>query len=145
MEEEAQLHINCLELLAATFAIQTFAKEITWVTILLKLDNTSAVVAYINNLGGTQSLRNQLITAGGQIPICSSNRCVPPGLVSHEGVCKSTIVSDQQGPVTSSDTAGPGDAIVGRLSLGIPASLVDFPRLINPDHPVICFGDNQLF
>ena len=53
-EEEAQMHINCLELLAATFATQTFAKEITDTTILLKIDNTTAV-AYINNLGGTIS------------------------------------------------------------------------------------------
>ena len=53
-EEEAQMHINCLELLAATFAVQTFMKQRTEATVLLMLDNTSAVV-YINNLGGTVS------------------------------------------------------------------------------------------
>ena len=51
-EHKVKMHINCLELLAATFAVQTFAKKVA--TILLKLDNTSAV-AYINNLGGTVS------------------------------------------------------------------------------------------
>ena len=53
-EEEAQRHINCLELLGATFAIQTFAKNKPGISILLKLDNTTAV-AYINNRGGTVS------------------------------------------------------------------------------------------
>ena len=48
------MHINCLELLAATLATQTFAKQVKGATILLRLDNTSAV-AYINNLGGIVS------------------------------------------------------------------------------------------
>ena len=52
--QEQSLHINCLELLAATLAIQTFAKERSGITILLKLDNTTAV-AYINRMGGTVS------------------------------------------------------------------------------------------
>ena len=54
MEEESQMHINCLELLAARFALQTFTKGKTSITVLLRLDNMSAV-AYINNLGGTVS------------------------------------------------------------------------------------------
>ena len=45
---------RCLELLAATLATWTFAKNMTEITILLRLDNTSAVV-YINNWGGTVS------------------------------------------------------------------------------------------
>ena len=52
--EERQMHINCLELLAATLAIQTFAKHKTDISVLLRIDNTTAV-AYINNLGGTIS------------------------------------------------------------------------------------------
>ena len=51
---ESQMHINCLELLAATLAVQTFLKRKTRLSVLLRLDNTSAV-AYINNLGGTVS------------------------------------------------------------------------------------------
>ena len=47
---EATLHINCLELLAATLALQSFAKNKSKVTILLRIDNTTPV-AYINHLG----------------------------------------------------------------------------------------------
>ena len=54
MLQEVQMHINCLELLAATFAVQTFAKARSGATVLLKLDNTSAI-AYINNREGTIS------------------------------------------------------------------------------------------
>ena len=43
-----------IELLAATLAVQTFLKHKTRLSVLLRLDNTSAV-AYINNLGGTVS------------------------------------------------------------------------------------------
>ena len=46
------MHINCLELLAATLAIQSFAKGKTRISILLRINNTTAV-AYINHLGGT--------------------------------------------------------------------------------------------
>ena len=48
------MHINCLELLAATLAVKTFAKGQTVKHLLLYLDNTTAV-AYINHLGGTVS------------------------------------------------------------------------------------------
>ena len=51
---ESNRHINCLELLAATLAAQTFLKDKTRMSVLLRLDNTTAV-AYINNLGGTVS------------------------------------------------------------------------------------------
>ena len=53
-ETEAQMHINCLKLLATTFAVKTFAKNMSQCNILLRIDNTTAV-AYINNLGGTVS------------------------------------------------------------------------------------------
>ena len=48
------MHINCLELLAATLAVKTFVKNLTQVSVLLRIDNTTAV-AYINNMGGTVS------------------------------------------------------------------------------------------
>ena len=52
--QEKTNHINCLELLAATLALKTFVKNQTGVSVLLKIDNTTAV-AYINNQGGTVS------------------------------------------------------------------------------------------
>ena len=52
--QEQTLHINCLELLAATLAVQTFVKEKSGISILLRIDNTTAV-AYINRKGGTVS------------------------------------------------------------------------------------------
>ena len=53
-EEETQMHINCLKLLAATFATQTPVRGRTGLMVLLLINNTSAV-SYINNLGGTIS------------------------------------------------------------------------------------------
>ena len=53
-QRETALHINCLELLAATLAVQSFAKGQSRLNILLRIDNTTAV-AYINHLGGTVS------------------------------------------------------------------------------------------
>ena len=53
-EEEKRMHINCLELLAATLAVKSFAKHRSRISILLRIDNTTAV-AYINHLGGTIS------------------------------------------------------------------------------------------
>lgn len=52
--EEQQLHINCLELLAGSFAIQCWTKDAVRSCVLLKMDNMSAV-RYINHLGSTQS------------------------------------------------------------------------------------------
>ena len=54
--EEQRMHINCLELTAATLAVQAFAKDRSALSILLQLDNQTAV-AYINHLGGTVSLQ----------------------------------------------------------------------------------------
>ena len=45
------MHINCLELLAATLAVKTFLKGQSGTSVLLQLDNKTAV-AYINNMGG---------------------------------------------------------------------------------------------
>ena len=52
--QEQALHINCLELLAAILAVQTFVKRKIGISILLRIDNTTAV-AYINRKGGTAS------------------------------------------------------------------------------------------
>ena len=54
--QEQSLHINCLKLLAATLGIQSFAKERSGISVVLKIDNTTAV-AYINRRGGTISPR----------------------------------------------------------------------------------------
>ena len=51
---EARLHINCLELLAASLAIKCFAKQTQNIVIHLKMDNTTALT-YINKFGGTVS------------------------------------------------------------------------------------------
>ena len=47
LQEEATLHINCLELLAATIAVQSFAKHKYKLNILLRIDNTTAVISTI--------------------------------------------------------------------------------------------------
>ncbi|KAM4697809.1 uncharacterized protein WCC33_013413 [Rhinophrynus dorsalis] len=52
--QERRLHINCLELLAGSFALKSLAKDQVHCCILLKMDNVSAV-QYINRLGGTRS------------------------------------------------------------------------------------------
>lgn len=54
VDRGSRMHINCLELLTATLAMQTFLKNKISLSVLLRIDNTSAV-AYINNLGGTVS------------------------------------------------------------------------------------------
>ena len=48
------MHINCLELLAADLAMKSFLKGLRGISVLLQLDNSTAV-AYINNLGGMVS------------------------------------------------------------------------------------------
>ena len=51
-ETESHLHINCLELLAATLAVKCFARDKEDIMILLRMDNTTAI-AYINKLSRT--------------------------------------------------------------------------------------------
>ncbi|KAJ1215924.1 hypothetical protein NDU88_003530, partial [Pleurodeles waltl] len=53
-EEELSLHINYLELLAGSFAIKSLTSDKVCYSILLRMDNISAV-QYINRLGGTGS------------------------------------------------------------------------------------------
>jgi len=53
-EGEKNLHINCLELLAASHAVQAFARDKRETVVQLHLDSTTTV-AYINHIGGTKS------------------------------------------------------------------------------------------
>lgn len=50
---DSEKHINHLELMAAHYALKTFAENLRGVTLLLRVDNTTAV-AYINKMGGIQ-------------------------------------------------------------------------------------------
>lgn len=52
--QERQYHINCLEILAASLAVQIFIKDRSDLTVLIMIDNTTAV-SYINHLGGPVS------------------------------------------------------------------------------------------
>ncbi|KAJ1148938.1 hypothetical protein NDU88_001762 [Pleurodeles waltl] len=52
--QELNLHINCLELLADSFAIKSLTRDRVSCVVLLWMDNVSAV-QYINRLGGTRS------------------------------------------------------------------------------------------
>jgi len=60
-QKERLMHINRLELLAATLSNKTFAKSKTVISILLRIDNTTAV-AFINNLGATASKELVMLT-----------------------------------------------------------------------------------
>ena len=59
-QEEKNLHINCLELLAATLAVKIFLKDQVNKQVLQLLDNQTAV-AYTNNLGGTVSTQTTIL------------------------------------------------------------------------------------
>ena len=54
--EERQWHINYLEALAAFHAVKCFVRDRKNITVLLRMDNTTAV-AYVNKLGGTVSTK----------------------------------------------------------------------------------------
>ena len=43
-QTECRMHINCLELLAATLAVHTFLKNKTRISVLLRLDNLGGTV-----------------------------------------------------------------------------------------------------
>ena len=49
------MHINCLELLAGVFAIQSFTRDHAVLYVRLKMDNRSAL-SYIKRLGGPKSV-----------------------------------------------------------------------------------------
>jgi len=50
--EEQTMHINSLELLTALLAVKTFLKDASGISVLLHMDNATAV-AYINNMDNT--------------------------------------------------------------------------------------------
>ncbi|KAJ8914637.1 hypothetical protein NQ315_015375 [Exocentrus adspersus] len=50
-QAEQNKHINYLEILAAYYALKSFVKNVTNCSILLRIDNTTAV-SYINRMGG---------------------------------------------------------------------------------------------
>ena len=52
--QEQEMHINCLEMLAATLAVKCYAKDRHNFHIMLKMDNMSALT-YINKKRGTIS------------------------------------------------------------------------------------------
>ena len=52
--QESPYHINCLELLAGSLAVQCFTKNLAKAQVLLLMDNVTAVT-YINKMGGTHS------------------------------------------------------------------------------------------
>lgn len=52
-DDESNLHINSLELMAAFFGLKCFTKSLNDAQILLRVDNVTAV-SYINRLGGVQ-------------------------------------------------------------------------------------------
>lgn len=54
--EERTFHINLLELIAAFYALQCFTARVNRASVLLYLDNSTAV-AFINKCGGTRSRR----------------------------------------------------------------------------------------
>ena len=58
---EACHHINYLELLATFLALKSFCKHVSKVHVRLRSDNTTTV-AYLNSMGGMQSLRCDRLT-----------------------------------------------------------------------------------
>ena len=62
---ERKLHINCLELLAGSFAVKSFTKNRLCVHVRLRMDNTSAVT-YVNRLGG-DSLPSSVQSSSGSV------------------------------------------------------------------------------
>ncbi|GFO07303.1 tyrosine recombinase xerc [Plakobranchus ocellatus] len=55
-DDERKEHINVLELKAAMLAVQSLCRELTDCHVRIEIDNTTAV-AYINSMGGTNSLK----------------------------------------------------------------------------------------
>ena len=53
-EEEAVVHINCLEIKAVLLALQSFSTTLAGTHVRLEIDNTTAV-SYINCMGGSRS------------------------------------------------------------------------------------------
>ena len=63
------MHTNCLELKAATLAVQTFLKDHRGVSVLLELDNQTAV-AY-NTYTIEEGYSVSLADSSGEVSVCS--------------------------------------------------------------------------
>ena len=86
LQEKTRL-INCLELIAATPALKTFVKNKTGLSVLSRIDNTTAV-AYINNQGGTVSEELIHLTQDHWMWCLERSthpRATPPWLLEHSG------------------------------------------------------------
>ena len=71
-QTESQMHINCLELLAASLAIKSFARDKKNLHIHLKMDNTTALT-YINKYGGTVSPELNQLNHQASLLFCSQD------------------------------------------------------------------------
>ena len=101
-QKEATLHINRLELLAATLAVQSFVKSKSKLNILLRIDNTTAV-AYtcINHLGGDSFKR---LDRSDEEPVDvvpgeehTHHSPTPPRVPEHHCGCRITVTDRQTG------------------------------------------------
>ena len=92
--QEQKMHINCLELLVTELAMKSFLKSHRGVTVLLQLDNSTAVV-YINNLGGTVS--PVLTTMARSLWLCALDRDIMLSAQHIAGVLNTT--ADQESRV----------------------------------------------
>ena len=96
--QERSRHINCLELLAATLALKTFVKDKKGVSVLLRIDNTTAV-AYINNHGGTVS--RELVSLTRDLWMWCLERNIHiqaqhlPGVLNHTADLESRCMKDR--------------------------------------------------
>ena len=112
-QSEQFLHINCLELLAGSFAIKCFAKDKTNIHIQLFMDNVTALT-FINKMGGTKSrvlaslsrdlwqwcLQRQITVSATHIPgtecECRQGVSVSPGLLRLETLPSSVPSPSEQ-------------------------------------------------
>jgi len=92
--QEQSLHINCLELLAATLGVWTFAKGKLSISILLRINNMTAVV-YINRKGG-DSVPNSLTSGKDTVVVVHGEKHLigsPVPTRSHELRCRQGVQS----------------------------------------------------
>ena len=67
---ERHWHINCLEALTALHAVKCFVRDRKSITVLLRMDNTTAV-AYVNKLGETVSVKLIINTIVRELWLCN--------------------------------------------------------------------------
>jgi len=122
--QEQKLHINCLELLAATLAVKTFAKDKANMLILLKMDNTSAI-SYINRKGGsvprisTADKRVMAVVHGEEYPLASSALTRP---TEHSSRCGIQVLDRPIEWKLNPELFRKIDSLLGPLSIDLFAS-----------------------